>query len=102
MSAEPLSAQRQVLAKASERQNGLGQRARVKYHWASVCNGNEGPYSQTPVGCCILDFEQPGKIIMKKKVIRQEQRGEKYIEEMMTGTGRSTDNLAGLKASSGA
>ena len=47
--------------------------------------------------------EEPAGEDNKIKVIRQEQRKTgAHIEEMMTGRGRSTDNLAGLKASSGA
>lgn len=52
----------------------------------------------------ILDLEkteEPAGEDNKIKVIRHEQ-SKTYIEEMMTDRGRSTDNLAGLKASSGA
>lgn len=47
--------------------------------------------------------EDPAGEDNKIKVIRQERRKTgAHIEDMMTGRGRSTDNLAGLKASSGA
>lgn len=60
--------QHQVLAGALDHHNGLGRHPRVKYHETGVCIGTKGFYSQTPVGCYILDFELPGKIIIKKSL----------------------------------
>lgn len=48
-----------------------------------------------------IGTEEPSGKDNEIKVIRYGQR-KTSIEEMMTDRGRSTDNLAGLKASSGA